>query len=48
MWDDLTLVANFVLSLMADIGHLVLNSILVFSVGLFILSMAIKFFKRII
>lgn len=48
MWNDLTSIVNFILNIMSSIGSLVLNSILVLSVGLWILSLVIKFFKKII
>lgn len=48
MWDDLTLIVNFVLNTMSSIGSLVLNSILVLSVGLWVLSLVIKLFKKIL
>jgi len=47
-WSDLGLVVDFFLSLMTGIVSVVMNSILVTSVGLSILALVIRIFKRIL
>ena len=49
MWNDLQLVANFILATVQSIITLVMSGgILICSVGLWILSLVCKFFRRIL
>ena len=48
MWSDLSLIGDFILSTFSGIFNLVMGSVLVCSVGLWLLSLIVKVFKRII
>lgn len=49
MWSDLQLVSTFVLNTVHSLFQLVLNGgILICSVGLWILGLVVKFFRRIL
>lgn len=48
-YQDLNLIVAFFFSLLQDVGNLLTsNMVLALSVGLFVLSMVAKFFKRLI
>lgn len=47
VWTDLTQVANFLFSILSALGTLVMSTILVWSVGTWILGLVIKLFKKI-
>lgn len=48
MWSDLTLVVDFFFSLMSGIASLVVNSILIITLGLFVLGLVVKVLKRVL
>lgn len=48
VWNDLSLVVNFVLNCLSSIASLVMSTFLVVTVGLWILSLVVKLFKRFI
>lgn len=48
MWDNLTLIVNFLLSCLSSIGDLMLNTILVLGLGLSVIALVVKIFKRIL
>lgn len=48
VWSDLTSIANFLFSTLSQVANLVMSTILVVVVGLFILRLVIKFFKRLV
>ena len=49
MWSDLTLVSQFALNTIHDIFDLVLSGgILICAIGLWILGLVVKFFRRIL
>lgn len=48
VFDNLTLIVNFAFNIITQIWNLCMSTILVFAIGLFLLSLAVKVFKRII
>ena len=48
MWSDLTLIVDFFFSLLASISSLMINSILIITIGLFVLGLVVKVFKKIL
>lgn len=48
MWSDLQLIVNFLLNLLSSIVDLVTSTILVLGLGLSVLALVVKIFKRIL
>lgn len=46
VWSDFTLITNFVLNCLSSIASLVMSTFLVVTIGLWILSLVVKLFKR--
>lgn len=48
MWSDLQLIFQFLLNTLSGVANLVMNSILILTVGLFVIKLVIKLFKRLV